>query len=123
MASRRAKRRRERRHRSADVSAATTDHQRVPRVPRSAARRRAEYDRLAARLRRRRTIVGALGIVPLAMSLGCTSVDLAFLCVVPRDILLLAWLAFFGTYIGLTIRLVLERRRFERGEANGRSAG
>ena len=40
----------------------------------------------------------------------------------PRDGWLLVWAALFGSFLGLTIRLVLERRRFERAAANGRPA-
>jgi len=40
----------------------------------------------------------------------------------PRDGWLLVWAALFGSFLGLTIRLVLERRKFERGAADGRPA-
>lgn len=93
------------------------------RVDRDAAKRRAAFLAQQKRLGRRRTIVGALGFVPLAASLGCgTGTPLDVLCVVPREVWLLLWAALFGSFLGLTIRLILERRRFERGTPGGRTA-
>lgn len=87
---------------------------------REAERRRAEFLATQRRLGRWRTVVGWLGFVPLAAALGCgTGTPFDALCGVPREWWLLAWAALFGTFLGLTIRLVIERRRFERGTANG----
>ncbi len=76
-------------------------------------RRRIEWARTERRLRRQRTVVGTLGVVPLLGSLGCTSGIAATFCAVPREWYLAIWAAIFGTFLGLTIRLILERRRFE----------
>lgn len=65
-----------------------------------------------ARLRRARTIVGFLGLVPLLGSQSCES-GFVITCAVPRELYLAMWAAIFGAFIGLSIRLVLERRRFE----------
>lgn len=94
------------------------------RSEREAARRRAEFLASQQRLGRWRTVVGWLGFVPLAAAIGCgtgTPLDVV-LCGPPRELWLLVWAALFGTFIGLTIRLVIERRRFERGTTNGRAA-
>ena len=79
------------------------------------------------RLGRRRNFVGLLGFVPLAASfaasLGCsTGTPLDLFCAIPRDIWLLIWAALFGSFLGLTIRLILERRKFIRGTTGGRTA-
>lgn len=83
------------------------------RVP-GADRRRTEWERTERRLRRQRTVVGVLGVAPLLGSLGCTTGVVALFCAVPREWYLAVWAAIFGTFLGLTIRLILERRRFER---------
>lgn len=93
------------------------------RVDREAERRRAAFAERQRTLGRRRTVVGVLGFVPLLASLGCGSgTPLDALCVLPRDVWLLIWAALFGSFLGITIRLILERRRFERGTAGGRAA-
>jgi len=75
------------------------------------------------RLERRRTIAGMLAVIPLAAwALPLPFGPLDFLGVPPRDGWLLVWAALFGSFLGLTIRLVLERRKFERGAADGRPA-
>ncbi len=90
----------------------------------SVERRRAAFEQSQRRLSRRRTVVGALGFIPLAATLlPCGAggpIDL--LCAVPREAWLLAWAAVFGSFLGLTIRLILERRRFARGTWGERSA-
>lgn len=68
-------------------------------------------------LRRRRTFIGALGFVPLVGALGCGQ-GVAFLCQVPQEWWLAIWAALFGSFLGITIRLFLARRRFLR-EASG----
>ena len=63
----------------------------------------------------------AHALLALALTLGCgtgTPLD-ALLCAIPRDVLLLAWAALFGSFLGLTIRLIRERRKFERGTTGG----
>jgi hypothetical protein len=93
------------------------------RADREGEKRRAAFTAQQKRLRKRRTVVGALGFVPLAASFGCgTGTLLDALCVVPREAWLLIWAALFGSFLGLTIRLILERRRFERGTTGGRTA-
>ena len=86
-------------------------------------RRRAKYAVDRKRLERRRTIVGLLALLPLAAWAGQLPFGpLDFIGVPPRDAWLLIWAALFGSFLGLTIRLILERRRFQRAAANGRPA-
>jgi hypothetical protein len=86
-------------------------------------RRREKYEQDRRRLVRRRTVIGAIGFVPLLASLfNVPFGPLDFLGMSPRDGWLLVWAALFGSFLGLTIRLVLERRRFERGAASGRTS-
>lgn len=93
------------------------------RVDRDAEKRRAAFMAKQQKLAKRRTVIGVLGFVPLAASLGCgTGTPLDAFCVVPREVWLLIWAALFGSFLGLTIRLILERRRFERGETGGHHA-
>jgi hypothetical protein len=97
------------------------------RADREAEKRRAEFMAAQQRLGRRRNVVGLLGFVPLAASLaatlGCASgTPLDLFCVIPRDVWLLIWAAIFGSFLGLTIRLIRERRKFLRGASDGRSA-
>jgi hypothetical protein len=89
------------------------------RESRSVEKRRSDFLAQQRSLGRRRTIVGALGFVPLAGYVGCGS-GITALCGIPVEIWLAIWAAFFGSFLGLTIRLVLERRRFARGEAAGK---
>lgn len=91
------------------------------RADREAARRVAQFQEQQRRLSRRRNILGVLGLIPLLAFASCDT-PLALLCAVPRDWLLLIWAAAFGSFLGLTIRLVLERRRYERAAAGGRTA-
>lgn len=92
------------------------------RVDKTEERRLAKYAQDRKRLERRRTIAGALAIIPLAAwAFQLPFGPLDFLGVPARDGWLLVWAALFGSFLGLTIRLVLERRRFERGAA-GRPA-
>lgn len=93
------------------------------RTDREREKRRAAFAAQQRRLGRRRTTIGALGFVPLVASLGCgAGTFLDVLCVVPREVWLLIWAALFGSFLGLTIRLIRERRRFERGDTAGRRA-
>jgi hypothetical protein len=96
--------------------------QRVPAVDRRGARpderRRETFEAKQLSLRRRRTFIGALGFVPLGGALGCGA-GAEILCVVPREAWLAIWAALFGSFLGLTIRLFLERRKFQRGATGG----
>jgi len=118
------KRRRERRADRGAHAAPRGETAAVPkRVIKEEERRRTKYAEDRKRLERRRTIAGMLAVIPLAAwALQLPFGPLDFLGVPPRDGWLLVWAALFGSFLGLTIRLVLERRRFERGAANGRPA-
>jgi membrane associated rhomboid family serine protease len=112
------RRRRERRERR---SGGTTEDAAPKRAPRADEKRRAAFLAQQRSLSRRRTIVGALGFLPLLGGLGCGG-GVELLCAVPQQWWLAIWAAVFGSFIGITIRLFLERRKFERGAAAGRSA-
>lgn len=71
----------------------------------------AAYQARQQRLRKARTVVGFLGLVPLAGSFVC-DLGVAVLCV-PWSWYMLLWAGIFGAFVGLTIRLVRERRQFE----------
>ena len=116
------KRRRERRDEHA--APAHTETAEAPRrAVKAEERRRAKYAEDRKRLGRRRTIAGLLAIIPLgAWAFQLPFGPLDFLGVPARDGWLVVWAALFGSFLGLTIRLVLERRKFERGAANGRPA-
>jgi len=87
------------------------------RADRDADKRRRAYLEQRKRLSQRRTVVGFLGFVPLLASLGCgTGTPLDVFCFLPRDVWLLVWAALFGSFLGLTIRLILERRKFQKVE-------
>ncbi len=84
---------------------------------REAGKRNGDYEDGQRRISRRRTVVGLLGFIPLAASLGCGSgIPLGPACSLSPDIWLLIWAALFGSFLGLTIRLILERRKFEKAE-------
>jgi hypothetical protein len=117
--------RRRRRERRADRDAhASGDAAAEPRrAAKAEERRRAKYAEDRKRLERRRTVIGLLALIPLtAWALQLPFGPLDFVGISPRDGWLLVWAALFGSFLGLTIRLVLERRRFERAAANGRPA-
>ena len=88
------------------------------RASRSEEKRREAFTAQQKSLARRRTFVGALGFIPLVGALGCGS-GVQFLCTVPQEWWLAIWAALFGSFLGLTIRLILERRKFVRGAASG----
>lgn len=114
------KRRKRRGEGSGKQTAAEGSSAKTSRADRDAVKRRSDFDAEQRKIARRRTIIGMLGFIPLALSLGCgTGTPLDALCVIPRDVLLLAWAALFGSFLGLTIRLILERRKFERGTTGG----
>ena len=71
----------------------------------------AEWSSRQIRLKRYRTVAGFLGLVPLAGSFACDA-GLPLFCV-PWSWYMAVWAAVFGAFIGLSIRLVRERRQFE----------
>lgn len=82
------------------------------RVKRTASRREREAAAQLARetrLKRMRTAVGFLGLVPFAGSLGCDA-GLQLFCL-PWSWYMGVWAVVFGAFVGLSIRLVRERRR------------
>jgi len=88
------------------------------REKRSEEKRRETFEAEQKSLRRRRTFIGALGFLPLGGALGC-GLGAQVLCQVPQEWWLAIWAALFGSFLGITIRLFLERRRFRRGVASG----
>ena len=87
------------------------------RADRDAEKRRLTFLAGQRRLERRRFFLGSLGFVPLVGWIGCGSgTPLDALCFISRDIWLLVWAALFGSFLGITIRLILERRKFQRAE-------
>jgi hypothetical protein len=66
------------------------------------------------RLERWRRIAAVAGFVPLGASIVCGVAAVPGLCAIPREWYLGLWSAAFGSFIGLTIRLYLERRRAAR---------
>jgi hypothetical protein len=85
---------------------------------RSEDKRRQLFEADQRSLRRRRTFVGTLGFIPLGGMLGCSS-GMQLLCQIPQEWWLAIWAALFGSFLGITIRLALQRRRFLRGAASG----
>ena len=85
------------------------------RASRSAEKRRTAFLVQQRSLTRRRTWIGAVAFVPLLGWMGCAN-GIDELCVVPRDWWLAVFAALFGSYLGLTIRLVLERRKWTKLE-------
>lgn len=78
------------------------------------ARREAEHETGMRRIARIRGFAAIAGFVPLTAALLCgTGIATAF-CAVPREWYLGLWAAAFGAFVGLSIRLVLERRRYQR---------
>ena len=88
------------------------------REKRSEDKRRETFDAEQKSLRRRRTFIGALGFIPLGGALGCNA-GLQLLCQIPQEWWFALWAALFGSFLGITIRLFLERRRFRRSVASG----
>ena len=120
MGRRRRRERRADRETHAPANAATAEPKRAVKAEE---RRRAKYAEDRKRLERRRTVIGLLALIPLAAwALQLPFGPLDFVGISPRDGWLLIWAALFGSFLGLTIRLVLERRRFERAAASGRPA-
>ena len=118
------KRRRERREAYGANAAARVAGTEAPKRPdKTAERLRAKHTEDRRRLERRRTIVGLLALIPLAAwALQLPFGPLDFIGIPPRDGWLLVWAALFGSFLGITIRLILERRRSARVAANERPA-
>ena len=81
-------------------------------------KRRETFEAEQTALRRRRRVIGALVIIPLLGELGSVS-GLAPLSLVPPEWWLAIAAALFGSYLGINIRLFMERRRFRREAARG----
>lgn len=88
------------------------------REKRAQEKRRDTFEAEQRALRRRRRFIGALVIIPLLGGLGCAAGFLP-LCQVPPEWWLAIAAALFGSYLGINIRLFLERRRFLREAARG----
>ena len=71
----------------------------------------AEWQSRETRLKRYRTVAGFMGLAPLAGSFACDA-GVPLFCV-PWSWYMAVWAAVFGAFIGLSIRLVRERRQFE----------
>jgi hypothetical protein len=112
-------RRRRRREREARAEPGATKSEK--RVARAEEKRRADFETQQRSLTRRQRIIGLLGFVPLAGALGCNA-GVQLFCAVPREWLLAIWAALFGSFLGISIRIVLDRRKFRRGAQSGRSA-
>jgi hypothetical protein len=118
------KRRRERRaDYDARAVARVTGAVAPQRADKTEERRVAKYAADRKRLERRRTIIGLLALIPLAAwAVQLPFGPLDFMGIPPRDGWLLVWAALFGSFLGITIRLILERRRQARGTPNERPA-
>lgn len=82
----------------------------------SEGRRRAEFEVAHMKMKRRRSLLGLLGFIPLVTWLLAESGVPPFV-LVPRDIYLLVWAAVLGSYLGLTFRMWRARRDFTRANA------
>ena len=94
----------------------------APAVPHGAKEKRrdrldAEHTVTIARIRKWRSGALLLGLVPFAGVTAC-DVGLVFACI-QREIYLGMWAAIVGAVVGLSIRLVLERRRFQQRTHRG----
>ena len=63
---------------------------------------------------RRRNVIALFALPILLLTLGCGALPIPVACDVPREALLLAFSAIFGGYLGLSIRMFLDRRRYSR---------
>jgi hypothetical protein len=84
-------------------------------------KRREAFEAGRVSLTKRRRFVGALAFLPLIGNLGC-GVGITPACAVPTEWWLAIFAALFGSYLGITLRLFLDRRRFVRESAAGRSS-
>ena len=90
----------------------------VQREKRADEKRREAFAENQLSLRRRRRFIGALAFVPLLGTLGC-SVGITPVCAVPQEWWFAIFAAVFGSYLGINLRLFLERRKFQREAASG----
>ena len=111
-----ARRRRRRERRDATEHRPATPEKREKR---SDDKRRQAFEAEQLSLRRRRMFILALTGIPLVGALGCGVAGVQFFCQVPQEWWLAIWAALFGSFLGITIRLFLERRRYLRGVASG----
>lgn len=77
----------------------------------------AQHDVRQRRIKKWRTAALFIGLVPLVGSATCDW-GLLIACI-PREVYLGIWAAIVGAVVGLSIRLVLERRRFEQESPPG----
>jgi hypothetical protein len=80
-------------------------------------KRREAFEAERSSLVKRRRFVGALAFIPLIGNLGC-AFGLTPACAVPTEWWLAIFAALFGSYLGITLRLFLDRRRFVRESAS-----
>jgi hypothetical protein len=92
-----------------------------PRGSRAEDKRREAFEAERVSLTKRRRFVGALAFLPLVGNLGC-AFGITPACAVPTEWWLAIFAALFGSYLGITLRLFLDRRRFVRESAAGRSS-
>jgi len=97
------------------VAEPAADERPAARSQQAPSRRAAEHAARVKRITRLRTFVGALGFLPLLAALACGGAAVPLLCDIPREWYLGIWAGVFGSFLGLTIRLFLERRAFARG--------
>ena len=80
-------------------------------------KRRVAFAAGQRKIQARRRFVTFLFVIPMLGWIGCGSgTPLDVMCVLPRDTWILVWFALLGSFLGLTIRLYLERRRFEKAQ-------
>jgi len=88
-------------------------HQSTQRPEKAEEKRKAQFADAQRKLDRRRNIIGALVLIPLAaVLLNVPFGPLDVFGIPPREGWLLVWAMLFGSFLGLTIRIVLERRKF-----------
>ena len=80
-------------------------------------KRREAFEAERVSLVKRRRFVGALAFLPLIGNLGC-GFGITPACAVPTEWWLAIFAALFGSYLGITLRLFLDRRRFVRESAS-----
>jgi membrane associated rhomboid family serine protease len=88
---------------------------------RQEAKRREAFEAARVSLIRRRRFIGALAFLPLIGNLGC-AIGITPACAVPTEWWLAIFAALFGSYLGITLRLFLDRRRYARESAADRSS-
>ena len=110
-----ARRRRRRDRRDAPEHRAAAPERREKRA---VDKKRETFEAAQQALRRRRRFIGALVLIPLFGQLGCIA-GFVPLCQIPPEWWLAVAAALFGSYLGINIRLFMERRRFMRELARG----